>query len=604
MKLDGWFAAPQLREAEDSCSTGLNGMSMWVCALSLLLAASCVCWFKSRRQRLTDEELWQAQQEANRQSKLRDEERKGRIRAEQELRQRGGAASAPEGLTEGAEPTEAFTFHPIGTFQSCYQQRCGTPRQSNLVKSSLATLRCVRDLNPEAALEGLVDFSHVWVLYIFHENTNTLRGPKSVSRRRQQQGRVPLWQGLCMKVAPPRCPELRVGVLACRTPHRPNPIGLSLAKVVEVKPSEGILVLAGLDVIDGTPCLDLKPYLPSFEAIDASVPQWVQTSYEEPMMEVTWSPEASQQLSELQSTEQLRLEPFHSAEQLKQVPQGIWSAWRQLKRPWRWISDRRCKSSAIHIQGDRGPVSFSSDPSSPGTCGSKSFTSSTPCCPEEPTRALADSSFVLGEDAENCIEHFLASIDQEEKQLANPVQVTFLSIPGFEGVLCVRLHRKESEYAQIAAPLLDMVLREISAPNRKDIFREDKNLEVGEECPILSDLHGRGLFRAEYISARGSVAQVQAVGLASNLQARSRALYLALSITIILRLLSPRQVHAVYESFTRLQGLVALTQKALCAAPPSPSSEEIESFQAEVGALCHPPGAMEREWLVPSDRSP
>ena len=48
-----------------------------VCALSLLLAASCVCWFKSRRQRLTDEELWQAQQEANRQSKLRDEERKG-----------------------------------------------------------------------------------------------------------------------------------------------------------------------------------------------------------------------------------------------------------------------------------------------------------------------------------------------------------------------------------------------------------------------------------------------------------------------------------------------------------------------------------------------
>ncbi|CAK9115112.1 unnamed protein product [Durusdinium trenchii] len=176
-------------------------------------------------------------------------------------------------------------FHPIGTFQSCYQQRCGTPRQSNLVKSSLATLRCVRDLNPEAALEGLVDFSHVWVLYIFHENTNTLRGPKSVSRRRQQQGRVPLWQGLCMKVAPPRCPELRVGVLACRTPHRPNPIGLSLAKVVEVKPSEGILVLAGLDVIDGTPCLDLKPYLPSFEAIDASVPQWVQTSYEEPMME-------------------------------------------------------------------------------------------------------------------------------------------------------------------------------------------------------------------------------------------------------------------------------------------------------------------------------
>ena len=82
-----------------------------------------------------------------------------------------------------------------------------------------------------------------------------------------------------MKVAPPRCPDLRVGVLACRTPHRPNPIGLSLARIVRIDAAAGEVVLAGLDVVDGTPCLDLKPYLPSFEAIpDARVPHWVQRS--------------------------------------------------------------------------------------------------------------------------------------------------------------------------------------------------------------------------------------------------------------------------------------------------------------------------------------
>eukprot|EP00435_Cladocopium_sp_Y103_P004515 s3336_g1.t1 len=300
-----------------------------VCSLSLLLLCSLSLAWSQQRRRELQLELAKQRREAERQTKLRDEERKGRIRAEKELRQSPVTGSTPaEGVVQGSEATESFEFHPIGTFQSCYRQRCGTPRQSNLVKSSLAVLRCVKDLNPEAALEGLAEFSHVWVLYVFHENTNTLRQPKSLARRVQQQGRVPLWQGLCMKVAPPRCPELRVGVLACRTPHRPNPVGLSLAKVVEVKASEGLLVLSGLDVIDGTPCLDVKPYLPNFEALpESSVPSWVQRSYDEPMMEVSWSPVAAQQLAVLldgsdPSESQLTVEPFASADELKQVRRG------------------------------------------------------------------------------------------------------------------------------------------------------------------------------------------------------------------------------------------------------------------------------------------
>merc|ERR1712226_1113245 len=161
---------------------------------------------------------------------------------------------------------------------------------------SLAVLHCVRDLNPTAALEGFKEFSHCWVLYVFHENTNLQREGRTTARRRsQKKGRVPLWQGLCMKVAPPRCPDadLRVGVLACRTPHRPNPVGLSLARIVRVDAKAGEVVFAGLDVVDGTPCLDLKPYLPGFECLQsATVPAWVQASHDEPLMDVAWAPDA------------------------------------------------------------------------------------------------------------------------------------------------------------------------------------------------------------------------------------------------------------------------------------------------------------------------
>mmetsp|Transcript_39548 Transcript_39548/g.59162 ORF Transcript_39548/g.59162 Transcript_39548/m.59162 type:complete len:230 (-) Transcript_39548:39-728(-) len=134
-----------------------------------------------------------------------------------------------------------------------------------------------------------------------------------------------------MKVAPPRAADrdLRVGVLSCRTPHRPNPVGLSLARIVSVDAAKGEVVLAGLDVVDGTPCLDLKPYLPSFESIpDALVPGWVQASHEEPMMEVTWNLEALEELNSLltgsSGNKQARipLAPFGSQAELRRALEG------------------------------------------------------------------------------------------------------------------------------------------------------------------------------------------------------------------------------------------------------------------------------------------
>lgn len=310
------MAADQLQQADFVPSAVLGQMlrrAPFIASLFFLLGLV-------RRERvgrrLSEAEARKQRDIADRQMQLRGEERKGRVRAELHLRQattmagersafhsRGVEGAEADNADEGPGACEGgFVFHPIGIFQSCYRSRCGTPRQGGIVPESLAVLRCARDLNPRAALEGFEAFSHCWVLYVFHENTNLQRNGRTVARRRQNQGRVPLWQGLCMKVAPPRCVdrELRVGVLACRTPHRPNPIGLSLARVLRVDTARGEVLLAGLDVVDGTPCLDLKPYLPAFESLpSAEVPAWVQASYEEPLMRVEWASAASETLAEL-----------------------------------------------------------------------------------------------------------------------------------------------------------------------------------------------------------------------------------------------------------------------------------------------------------------
>merc|ERR1712136_622966 len=144
------------------------------------------------------------------------------------------------------------------------------------------------------------------VLYVFHQNTNLSREAGAVGRRR----------------------DLRVGVLACRTPHRPNPVGLSLARVLHVDAKAGRVTLGGLDVVDGTPCLDLKPYLPSYEALpDATVPYWVEASYKEPLMRVEWSPSATTAFRALLGQDgegggSVRCKPFEDCDALRRALEG------------------------------------------------------------------------------------------------------------------------------------------------------------------------------------------------------------------------------------------------------------------------------------------
>ncbi len=149
----------------------------------------------------------------------------------------------------------SFSFKPIGTVESPFKEKFGTPRQPGLVKESRGSILLRDDLNPDA-LEGLIDYSHVWVVFVFHENQAVREGRETVKT----------------KVHPPRLEGKSVGVFATRSPHRPNPIGLSLVQIEKIDGRR--IFISGLDLIDGTPVLDLKPYLPSVESLPLATEGW------------------------------------------------------------------------------------------------------------------------------------------------------------------------------------------------------------------------------------------------------------------------------------------------------------------------------------------
>ncbi|CAL54057.1 Uncharacterised domain UPF0066, YaeB-like domain [Ostreococcus tauri] len=153
-------------------------------------------------------------------------------------------------------------FEPIGVARSSFSRRNGTPRQGGaLVPLARCEIKLEAKL-PRALLEGLEEYSHAWVIYVFHANTN-LTGTRAGGAAKG-------------KVSVPRLDGGRVGALATRTPHRPVPVGLSVGTVERVDTERGVVVLGGMDLVDGTPVLDIKPYVPFCDSIDgAKAPNWV-----------------------------------------------------------------------------------------------------------------------------------------------------------------------------------------------------------------------------------------------------------------------------------------------------------------------------------------
>ncbi|MDC6109633.1 tRNA (N6-threonylcarbamoyladenosine(37)-N6)-methyltransferase TrmO [Serratia rubidaea] len=175
-----------------------------------------------------------------------------------------------------------FVVNQIGTIRSPYKEKFAVPRQPGLVEDGGGELLLLPPYNQAEAVRGLEAFSHLWVMFIFHQ---TMDG------------------GWRPTVRPPRLGgNARMGVFATRSTFRPNPIGMSLVelKKVRIQGGEVVLELGSLDLVDGTPVVDIKPYLPFAESQPQAVAGFAQTAPAADMP-VSFSPLAEQQLQQQQT---------------------------------------------------------------------------------------------------------------------------------------------------------------------------------------------------------------------------------------------------------------------------------------------------------------
>lgn len=145
--------------------------------------------------------------------------------------------------------TNKVTFDIIGHISSPFKEKFAIPRQPGLVGAANGQVLLADKSNNIELVKGLEQFSHIWLLFVFHESIS--------------QGWKPL-------VRPPRLGgNKKIGVLATRSPFRPNPIGMSVVKLksIEVINKQVILNISGLDLLDQTPIVDVKPYVPYSDAL-------------------------------------------------------------------------------------------------------------------------------------------------------------------------------------------------------------------------------------------------------------------------------------------------------------------------------------------------
>jgi tRNA-Thr(GGU) m(6)t(6)A37 methyltransferase TsaA len=141
--------------------------------------------------------------------------------------------------------TQGYSVSPIGFMRSCFKEKFAIPRQPQLAPAARGVLELVAPFDQGDAVQGLEQVSHVWLLFLFHQALEDK--PR-------------------LKVRPPRLGgNQSMGVFATRATHRPNGIGQSVVKLDKVE--AGRLWLSGIDLLDGTPVLDVKPYVPYADVI-------------------------------------------------------------------------------------------------------------------------------------------------------------------------------------------------------------------------------------------------------------------------------------------------------------------------------------------------
>lgn len=208
--------------------------------------------------------------------------------------------SGPEG-----DGPAVLGLEPVGTLRTCFPEKFGIPRQSGLAPLARGVLRFSPHRPSEIwrqALQGLDEISHVWVTFVFH--AAVAEGWKSLVRPPRLGGRE------------------KMGVFATRSPHRPNFLGQSLLTVERVDFAEPSVTFSGVDLLDGTPIVDLRPYHPGHD-----LPQgprrngWIDR-VGEPVVEVAWADAA---LAALEKAAERTPEgmPSYDAGQLRDLVQSL-----------------------------------------------------------------------------------------------------------------------------------------------------------------------------------------------------------------------------------------------------------------------------------------
>ncbi len=175
---------------------------------------------------------------------------------------------------------QALTLTPIAITHSCFKDKFGVPRQPGLTRHAHAELLIQSPFDREDAFRGLETASHLWLTFQFHE---AIRAE---------------WRPV---VRPPRLGgNKKIGVFASRSPFRPNSLGLSVVRNEGLIRKNGQLVLriSDHDLIEGTPILDIKPYLPFADSVPEASLGWAESAPTE-RADVVFSLEATAQLATL-----------------------------------------------------------------------------------------------------------------------------------------------------------------------------------------------------------------------------------------------------------------------------------------------------------------
>ncbi|MES2528805.1 MAG: tRNA (N6-threonylcarbamoyladenosine(37)-N6)-methyltransferase TrmO [Bdellovibrionota bacterium] len=160
-----------------------------------------------------------------------------------------------------------MTLEPLCFIRTPFIEKFGVPRQSLLVADAIGEMVFPKNDFYAEAFRGIETFSHLWLIFEFHQVEE-----KSV----QALVRPPRFEG-----------KMKLGVFATRSPHRPNRMGLSVVKFlkIEEKKDSVHLFVSGVDLVDGTPILDIKPYIPYADSVDATAPLFPEAP---PKIPVVW----------------------------------------------------------------------------------------------------------------------------------------------------------------------------------------------------------------------------------------------------------------------------------------------------------------------------